>query len=55
MLTRAQAAGVVRTDLSAAELAVALAGLIATVGPEIALGRMDRAQGTTLCTRLLLR
>ena len=53
VIARGQAAGVLRTDLDADELAVALAGLITTVLPEIALGRMNRGRGVRLCTRLL--
>lgn len=53
VIASGQERGVVRADLGAGELAMALAGLIATAQPEIALGRMTLEQGVALCTTLL--
>jgi AcrR family transcriptional regulator len=53
IFAHAQEAGVARTDLEPAELAIVLAGLVQTVLPEIAQGRMDIARAASLCRRVV--
>jgi len=50
---RAQEAGAARTDLEPAELAIVLSGLVQTLLPEIAQGRMDIARAASLCRRVV--
>ncbi len=53
IFARAQEAGAARTDLEPAELAVVLSGLVQTVLPEIAQGRMDIPRAAALCLRVV--
>lgn len=49
----AQEAGAARTDLEPAELAIVLSGLVQTLLPEIAQGRMDVDRAAALCRRVV--
>jgi AcrR family transcriptional regulator len=53
IFARAQEAGAARTDLEPAELAIVLSGLVQTLLPELAQGRMDAARAAALCRRVV--
>jgi AcrR family transcriptional regulator len=53
VFARAQDQGSVRTDLEPAELAIVFSGLLYTVLPEIAQGRMDIPRAAKLCLRVI--
>jgi len=53
IFARAQEAGAARTDLEPAELAIVLSGLVQTLLPEIAQGRMDVPRAASLCQRVV--
>lgn len=53
VIVRGQQEGVLRADVSPGELAIALSGLIGSVLPEVAVGRLSEPRAAELCVRLL--